>query len=250
MMQACRYGSTNPRAEENAINIQHLPRDADEIRDSQWYHEHYWKERALRLLLHEAAVPKGMSLLDYGCGRGEFLAMAATAGFETTGLDMDEDCVARARRYGKAELVHPDDYLESLAAGSVDVISCFHVLEHVENPKRLLAGMRRVARRYVLLAVPNLRCSRKWNSRKPERVNEGHLQGWDRETLRNLAETHCGLRLVAFTSDMTKLPSVGSRISRLFGPAAEKWISLNVFSRLWPLKCISIIALFEVPSKT
>lgn len=229
----------------NTITIKHLPYDADEMQDRRWQHEHYWKERALQLLRQHVANPKGLRLLDYGCGRGEFLAMAANAGFDTIGLDIDAQCVELSKQYGEASLISSDDYLESLPGDSVDVISCFHVLEHVENPKRLLTSMRRVSRRFVLLAVPNLRCFQKWNMNKPEVVNEGHLQGWDRETLRNLAERHCNLKLVAFTSDMTKLPSVGSRIARLFGPVAEAWINLKVFSRLWPRQCISIIALFE-----
>lgn len=175
--------------------------------------------------------------------------MAGEAGFETEGLDMDPKCVELDQRFGMASITSPADYLDSFPDASVDVISCLHVLEHVENPKRLLAGMRRVSRRFVVVAVPNLRCFHKLNSRSPTPVNKGHLQGWDRETLRNLGEIHCGLDFVAFISDMTKFPSLDSRIARLFGSAVEKWISLKIFSRLWPGKCISIIALFKVPDE-
>jgi len=229
------------------MTIKHLPYDADEARDSRWYHEHYWKVRALQLLQANVPNPTDWSLLDFGCGRGEFLAMASKAGFKVTGVDMDENCVTRARCYGEAMQIDPDDYLGSMPDASTDVISCFHVLEHVENPKRMLCAMRRVTRRYVLIAVPNLRCFQKWNSRKPERVNEGHLQGWDRETLRNLAETHCGLELIGFTNDMTIMPSVSSRIARWFGADAAKGFNLQILSRLWPGRCTSIIALFKVP---
>jgi len=229
------------------MTIKHLPYDADEATDSRWYHEHYWKERALQLLLKNIQEPSGWELLDFGCGRGEFLAMASKAGFSVAGVDMDAHCVKLARRYGKAMPISPDEYLANMPDASTDVISCFHVLEHVENPKRLLSAMRRVARRYVLIAVPNLRCFQKWNTSKPEQVNEGHLQGWDRETLRNLAETHCGLELIGFTNDMTIMPSVSSRIARWFGADAAKCFNLQILSRLWPGRCTSIIALLKVP---
>lgn len=232
------------------MTIEHLPYDAEEATDSRWFHEHYWKERALLLLLANVPDPRGLQLLDFGCGRGEFLTMASTAGFNVSGVDMDANCVALARRYGNAEQINPDEYLANMPDASTDIITCFHVLEHVENPKRLLCAMRRVSRRYVLIAVPNLRCFQKWNIRKPERVNEGHLQGWDRETLRNLAETHSGLELVGFTTDMTIVPSISSRISRWFGASSAKQFNLHVLSRLWPGRCTSIIALFKVPEIT
>lgn len=229
------------------MSIEHISCDVCETEDGTYIHERYWKEKALHLLLEEVENPDGISLLDYGCGRGEFSAMAKESGFSVTGLDIDPVCVELTQRYVKAVRIHPEDYLENMPEKSVDVISCLHVLEHIENPKRLLCSMRRVARRYVLIAVPNLRSFR---NRKPvlhHPVNEGHLQGWDRETLHNLAVRHCGLELVAFTSDMTKLPCISWRIYKLFGAAAEKTVNLNILSRLWPQNSISIIALFRVP---
>jgi len=230
------------------MTITHLPYDVQEAADSHWYHEHYWKERALTLLLKHFPYPKGSQLLDFGCGRGEFLSMATRAGFSVTGLDMDPQCVELASTHGNARLISPDEYLSSMADASADIVTCFHVLEHVDNPKTLLREMRRVAKQYVLVAVPNLRCFEKWNHRKPQPVNEGHLQGWDKETLRNLAEKHCGLEWIGCTNDMTIHPSVSSRIARIFGPGTAKWFNLKILSRLWPQRCLSIIALFKVPN--
>ncbi len=67
------------------MTIKHLPYDADEATDSRWYHEHYWKERALPLLPGNIRVPAGLQMLDFVCGRGEFNAMASNAGFSVTG---------------------------------------------------------------------------------------------------------------------------------------------------------------------
>jgi len=228
------------------MKVKHIPYDTKE-EDNRSYHEHYWKVRALQLLLKEVKDPHGFRLLDYGSGRGEFLLMARDAGFEVSGVDVDETCVELSRRFGSAELIDPEDYLESFPTGNVDVISSSHVLEHVENPRRLLKNMRRVARRYVLVTVPNLERFRSLGSHDPW-VNEGHLQGWDRETLSNLAVRHCGLELVGSSSDMTKIPSLSYRIGRLFGHDVEKAINLKVFSRLWPRKSLSIIALYKVPA--
>lgn len=228
------------------MKVKHIPYEMDE-EDSQSYHEHYWKVRSLELLVNEVKTPHGLKLLDYGSGRGEFLTMAKDAGFDVSGVDMDEKCVELSRRFGPAELVDPEDCLESFPADSVDIVSSTHVLEHVENPKRLLQNMCRVARKYVLVTVPNLERFRNWGAYDLI-VNEGHLHGWDKETLNNLATFHCGLELVGFSSDMTKVPSVSYRIGKFLGPRAEKAINLKVFSRLWPRKSLSIIALYRVPS--
>jgi SAM-dependent methyltransferase len=230
------------------MSIEHISCDVCETEDGAYVHERYWKERALQLLLEEIENPVGVSLLDYGCGRGEFSVLAKESGFYVSGVDIDPACVELTRRHVEADQIDPEDYLESMLEKSVDVISCLHVLEHVENPKRLLCGMRRAARRYVLIAVPNLQSFRSRRSNPLHSVNEGHLQGWDRETLCNLAVRHCGLELIGFTSDMTKLPCVSWRIYKMFGAAAEKAVNLNILSRLWPRNSISIIALFKVPA--
>ena len=44
------------------MTIKHLPYDADEATDSRWYHEHYWKVRALQLLLANVPEPTGWIL--------------------------------------------------------------------------------------------------------------------------------------------------------------------------------------------
>lgn len=229
------------------MTIKHLPYEIDETEDI-YFHEHYWKERGLKLLVKYLKPERNLTLLDYGCGRGEFLLMAAQSGFSVSGVDADEKCVELARRYGDARQIDPNDYLESFPDNSVDIISSFHVLEHVENPKRLLINMRRVARRYVLIAVPNLRLFHGFRNKGVEPINEGHLQGWDHNTLYNLAVRHCGLELVSFISDVTKIPSVSGRIKKFFGTRAEKNIDVSVFSKIWPSKSLSIIALFKIPS--
>ena len=46
--------------------------------------------------------------------------------------------------------------LEQFGENSFDVVSCFHVLEHVPRPMETLHALSKIARKYVLFAVPNL----------------------------------------------------------------------------------------------
>src|SRR5688572_28925488 len=134
----------------------HLPYEIDPSKNRFHYYETLWKEVARDLLLKHEDV-RGKSLLDYGCRRGEALSLFASAGMHVTGTDTDPECVRMASRSGKALPLDPADPVRQFGAKSFDVISCFHVLEHVPSPIQTLNDLRQIARSYVLLAVPNLR---------------------------------------------------------------------------------------------
>ena len=105
------------------------------------------------------AFDPGRNLLEVGCGTGEFLIAARSAGHSVIGLDLSQEVISYVRHR------HPDldvrcSTLESagLPAESVDVIAAFHVLEHVADPIGLLCQMQRLLRPGGLayIRVPNL----------------------------------------------------------------------------------------------
>ncbi len=224
----------------------HLPYVLDETNRSHYY-ENHWKQVALKLLADHEKNLTGKTLLDYGCGRGETLEYAAKYGLIPTGLDIDPECVRIAARKGPAQILDPDRIREQVGARSYDIITCFHVLEHVENPKEVLSILSMAAREYVLVAVPNLRqinnLRRPW--REPGRPNEGHLQSWDHPHFRNLAENHCGLELVSWGFDATILPAISELTKRTLG---NKWaikFESGLFRKIFPFNSISVIALLK-----
>ena len=172
---------------------------------------------------------------------------AKQAGMEPTGLDTDAQCVALASKFGKATELNPACAEEQVGVNSYDVVACFHVLEHVDNPKSTLSMLGKAARQYVLTAVPNLQ--RIPNMRKPWAIpcetNEGHLQSWDHSHFRNLAEKHCGLRLIAWGFDATQLPVISESVNRLFGSAMAIRLETGLFRWLFPYWGISIIGLWK-----
>lgn len=227
--------------------IQHLPYEINEEGDIHHFYENHWKRVALNLLAEHAGSLDGMSLLDYGCGRGETMAYAASRGMSVKGLDADPECVRVASRHGPAELLNLDNPAAQVGEKSFDVVACFHVLEHVENPKQILDMLRRAARQYVIIAVPNLQKipNLRKPRAKPENCNEGHLQSWDHAHFRNLAENHCGLQVIAWANDATRVPVASELTRRLFGNKAAIGLETGLFRRLFPYWGTSIIALMK-----
>jgi len=228
-------------------SIKHLPYAVDESRDRNHYYENYWKRVALHLLLKHAGEVDGMTLLDFGCGRGETMQYAKELGMLPTGLDTDPTCVALASRFGRAEILDLTKERRQVGVRSFDVVACFHVLEHVDNPKVTLSMLGQAARKYVLTAVPNLQ--KVPNLRKPwaapPETNEGHLQSWDHSHFRNLAEKHCGLRLIAWGFDATQIPVVSESVNRVFGPRLAIKLETGFLRWLFPYWGISVIGLWR-----
>src|SRR5262249_49813047 len=77
---------------------------------------------------------------DVGCGSGGSLGVARALGWQVTGIEVDEAAAAKARRFA-SELYVGDLLSAPFAAGRFDVVSAFHVLEHVPEP---VAGLRRL----------------------------------------------------------------------------------------------------------
>ena len=228
--------------------VEHLPKSIDEAGIRHHFHETHWKKVALDLLTEHAGELRGWSLLDYGCGRGETLGLARQMGMEVRGTDTDADCVAMGRAHGETELLlQPHDPVLQFGEKSFDVVTCFHVLEHVDRPKEVLSSLARIARRYVVVAVPNLRLLPRPHGLRQEirAVNEGHLQGWDHAHFRNLAERHCGLRIIAWGHDHVKLPVIGGLVSRIAGEETLRRFETGCWARWFPFHSASVIALME-----
>ena len=225
----------------------HIPYHINEMENRNHFYENHWKRTALALLASRERNLEGMTLLDYGCGRGETLEYAANYGMVSNGLDVDPECVRIAGEKGHTEILRLDDLRAQLGENTYDVITCFHVLEHVDNPKEVLSLLARAARKYVLVAVPNLRQLN--NLRRPrreaQRVNEGHLQSWDHPHFRNLAETHCGLEILDWGSDATILPIASEIVKRTLGTKACIQVETGLFKWIFPYNCISVIALMR-----
>jgi SAM-dependent methyltransferase len=108
------------------------------------------------------STSEGKSLLDIGCGRGFFVKSAQREGFLAQGIDV----AGAAIRYANERLNAPagQETIDAVAAQgrTYDIITMWHVLEHLARPRDALQTARSLLAPggMLYLEVPN------WNSLK------------------------------------------------------------------------------------
>jgi len=134
-------------------------------------------------------IPKakpGSKLLDVGCGNGEFLTLARSAGWDVVGLDFDPSAVKVARsrgldvRQGSVEALDP-------AKESFDGVTLSHVIEHVHDPLAVLHQCHALLKPggWIWIETPNIeslghqRYRSDWRGLEPPR----HLVLFSRDAL-------------------------------------------------------------------
>jgi 2-polyprenyl-3-methyl-5-hydroxy-6-metoxy-1,4-benzoquinol methylase len=88
----------------------------------------------------------GLRALDVGCSAGFIADELALAGARTTGVDIDEPGLARAReRFGdRVEFRQARGEALPFEDGSMDVVVLNHIYEHVVDPEAVVADIHRV----------------------------------------------------------------------------------------------------------
>ena len=118
---------------------------------------HFVKTIALKNklnLINSLQLDKG-SILDIGAGTGDFLSVAKNNGWHTIGVEPSEKAKAIAKKKGVSFV---EDTSE-LGDHSFDVISMWHVLEHVPNLENQIKELKRLLKPSgtLLIAVPNFK---------------------------------------------------------------------------------------------
>lgn len=94
-------------------------------------------------------------LLDYGCGTGEFLYEANINLWKVTGIEPNENARNQASKKLNGKIFSTIDELKK--ESEFDVITLFHVLEHIHDlrktVKKLLTHLK--SNGYLIIAIPN-----------------------------------------------------------------------------------------------
>lgn len=118
---------------------------------------HFIKSIALKnkLNLINSLQPQKGRILDIGAGTGEFLSVAKNDGWQTIGVEPSDRAKAIAKNKG-VSFVEETSELEN---HSFDVISMWHVLEHVPDLDKQIKELKRLLKPTgtLIIAVPNFK---------------------------------------------------------------------------------------------
>ncbi len=115
-------------------------------------------DRFFSVLFSEIKKLHPESILDVGCGEGFTLQRLKDKGIakKLEGIEY----LSRAIEIGNQ--IHPDLKLRQgdiynlpYKDNEFDLVLCTEVLEHLEDPRRALKELKRVAKRYCVISVPN-----------------------------------------------------------------------------------------------
>ena len=206
-------------------------------------YEMQFKIKALELLHSLSPTPSSLRVLDFGCGRGEFLRMLAEAGFQGTGVDFDQNCVNLSSRWGPCFRADDATVTQVLAGKQFDVITAIHVLEHLENPKQAVEELKKLCPKWMVLAVPNLAIPVGLSRKEIKRHNPGHYYGWDAGHFETFLQNKCGLHIERWISDTVVLPKISRMADRL---RCRRWLEYTFLPKRFPFLSTSLIVLCRV----
>ena len=210
------------------------------------------KSFAARLRLLERHHPPG-SLLDLGCGTGAFSAVARARGWQTTGLDVNAQSIARCHQRGLDAIcdVFPS---RALAGRSFDVIVMNDFIEHLPDSGAALSAAAELLgpSGVLFIATPDIGSlmarltGQRWLHLKP---NE-HLVYFDRRTIEALLTgrgfhveyLHSVGRVRNLAVALEKVRAYGELPSRLARALVPRWLAERVNVPLNPGDEMAVVA--------
>jgi ubiquinone/menaquinone biosynthesis C-methylase UbiE len=145
--------------------LQHMTwrRDFVTWRERRLYQEQYQTERIEQIERHAGTIA-GRSLLDLGAGMGGFAVASALRGAQVTvseyNLPYCQITRLRAERYGlHLPIINGAGEHLPLRNASYDIVVCWDVIEHVQDPQAMLREIYRILKPngHLLLTVINRR---------------------------------------------------------------------------------------------
>src|SRR5262245_19413565 len=100
----------------------------------------------------------GLDLLDVGCGSASLLGLMKERGFRVMGVDFSPEAATVGKDENGVTVVVGSLEDAAFPDASFDIVTLFHVMEHVTNPRDVLKEVGRILRPggSVVLQVPNI----------------------------------------------------------------------------------------------
>lgn len=151
--------------------------------------------KVLRLLSSHGG---GVSILDVGCGKGDFVDAALDGGYKAEGIELAQPAVDIARGYG-LPVTKLDFFSSEIQESSRDVMTMFEVIEHLPDPVAFLRRAEMVLKPGGLLymTTPNFNSlDRRVLGSKWKAIHREHLSYFTPSTLLGAIRNNTTLELL------------------------------------------------------
>lgn len=218
---ACSFLFTNPRPVVDKIgpyyqSDRYVSHAGDKASFSFIYKLYDWVRaysigKKIALIKH---YHKSGNLMDLGCGLGYFLdGVVKDNTFNAQGVDVSEEAIEYVKtRFGY--LVKPEQDLNLLDAQSIDVITQWHVLEHVHLLNERMLQLKKLLKPEgtMFIAVPN---SDSWDAKHYKAFWDGydvprHLYHFNQQSFAKLMQNH-GFKVIDTRSMPFDAPYISMR---------------------------------------
>ena len=188
-----------------------------------WYYESdKWEfDRAIELV--QKMRPK--SILEIGCGAGEFLQKISSGVEYSLGLDFNEAALTTARQKG---LNVRNEDVRNLN-DSFDMIVLFEVLEHLESPYDIMTAIKSKLNPggTLIIAVPNPDGYLKDMGVVLLDMPPHHNTGWKKETFDYLANK-LGMQILSYETEPLRYVHYQGLISSLIQQGSKSFLLKKV----------------------
>lgn len=147
----------------------------------------------------------GKNFIDIGCGLGYFLNYIKQKNNTVFGIEKSESTAAIVRDKFNITVESPEFFLENKIEKKYDVVSMWHVLEHLYNPKNYISSIQKIIhdQSIIIIALPN---HQSWDGRHYKEYWAGydvprHLWHFDASSINTLM-SDLGFRCI----NMHRLP--------------------------------------------
>lgn len=112
--------------------------------------------RKSKMILKDSTLPSKLSILDFGCGDGSFLSALKNKRLQKSGLEINTEGQEICRRKG-IKVYGGEISQINFGQEKFDVITTWHVLEHLEDPNAVLQDISKILRKNgkLIIQTPN-----------------------------------------------------------------------------------------------
>jgi ubiquinone/menaquinone biosynthesis C-methylase UbiE len=156
-----------------------------------------WQRTVYEEALNQMKKLKGNSVIDVGCGSG-YKLMKMFGNYQTLGIELSDTYQWLLTKYPSG------NWLDFEQAGNLsltaDVVICSDVIEHVQNPDRLMNFLKKIKFSVLVLSTPERDAIRGVGDFGPPE-NPAHFREWNKQEFNNYASGWFKVTEQLITSD-------------------------------------------------